>query len=117
MKTTKQQFDRFCDVFNGYMVEFGLTQYRVSFEHVDIDGCYADITADSQNCVATVRLNKNVDEWVDLESVALHECLHLLLAELTGLARCRFVSEDGLERAEEGCIRRLQRVIGNRDKK
>ena len=47
----------------------------------------------------------------EIERVAKHESLHLLLARLTGIARARFVVKEELEEATEETIRKLEKII------
>jgi hypothetical protein len=60
----------------------GLTHYHVTFKEAK-DGNYATIDADPENCIATVTFDR---ERCDLEgcnqSTAVHEALHLALADL-----------------------------------
>lgn len=62
----------------------GLTHYHITVDECDLEGHYADVTVDAENCTATVRFNKALCEAHDVVAeTALHEALHIMMADLT----------------------------------
>lgn len=114
-KVTRREFERFKDAFRRHQDEMGLHRYRIIFKMVDDPKNYAAVTADHDAVAATVELCKvvepeHMDGW-NPEELAKHECLHLLLAKLAGMAHQRFVSYDELEREEESVVQTLAKLI------
>lgn len=113
MKTTDKQFKQFQKLFNHYVGIFGLTRYRITFEHKDLDEfVYAEIMISEESGTASVRFNKIKQEKLDIKKTALHEALHLLHSGVMYLARERFVSSVEIRIAEEHVVNILEKVIG-----
>lgn len=108
--TTTRDFEIFKKTFRKYQVLFGLTGWRVYFEHEDIGESYANITYDLPNYAATVRMSKE-NRSGNVKQDAKHECVHLVLARLDAEAQTRHTSSDSIREANEETVNRLMEVI------
>lgn len=66
--------------------------------------------------VASIRLSVNWDDARpknddEINKLALHEILHLLMAEYYSQAEARFTTQDSMEMTEHFIIRRLEGVL------
>ena len=114
MKTTKQDFAYFVKRCLHYRKKYGLTEWRVHFEHGDFDtrnkaGCLF-----SWSLKATINLER---DWADnevshkeLDHAAQHEILELLLAKMHMAAEDRFVAKGDLAVYVHEVVHRLQGV-------
>jgi len=118
-KTTNKQFVQFKKECNRWIKFWGLTEWSVVFFHEKInDDCYADCTWNVEGRVASIRLNKEIDGMVlfDPKKTAFHEVCELLLCELDGLARDRFISKSHISIAFHAVIRRLENCVYEKSK-
>ena len=84
----------------------GLMHYHVTIREGDLAGLYAEISPDPENGVATVRWDRARCEADDVvQATAVHEALHLLLADLVHAAER---SPATLAIEEERAVRRLE---------
>ena len=109
----KNSFDKFKVYFKHYQDKFGLANYDVKFYNKDLKDSIAEIIIDYSACIAEVSCStkhkfKNVDQ---IRKTALHECVHLLLGELSYYARARFVIPENLGIAEEKICTLLEGII------
>jgi len=111
-KTTKAEFAQFKRHFLFWQKRFGLTDWSVCFHHETFEGGYACISSDANTRRADVTLNLDKLENIDIGRLGLHECLHLLVADLSSLGGERFVTEEDINRAEESLVVRLEKVLG-----
>ena len=51
------------------------------------------------------------NRWDKLQYVQAHEMLHVLTGDLDSLARCRWVTEDEVQKAEEVLVCKLTSII------
>ena len=113
---TKQvEFESFKEEFKKWQEKFGLNGYRVYFEHKGIDDCFADITIDQSENIATVRLNSKLltkdKPHQDIKGNAKHEALHLLVGRLERNARWRYSSSSEISEATEELVHKLEGLI------
>jgi hypothetical protein len=75
----------------------------------DMERTYADINAEPEQCTALIRYNEKLcaDDG-EIVSAAVHEALHLLLADLKHAAQH---SPQSLEMEEERAARRLEPLV------
>lgn len=103
MKTTVAHFKQFQKFCRTWQQRFGLTSYKLYFRHEKLDGKYGSTGYRINARTAGVTL---ATEWNDerslnsreLNRLAKHELLHLLLGELFVLAEDRYASADSLDR-------------------
>lgn len=101
MRTTRTHFAAFKKQFAFWQQAFGLVDWKVFFEHAHLEDANANIGYDTASRTAIARLNKEIDADHPVNELALHEALHLLLADMD----CR------LDTAEESVVRTLEHVI------
>ena len=96
--------DTFKAAFEKARLAFGLHHYHVTFEAASFSH-YAEIEIDADECAAAVRVNlgKCAIEG-SLESTAVHECLHLLMADF---GQAGLSNPKSLRVEEERVVRRL----------
>jgi len=109
---TKRQFERFKRQFKKHQARFNLGEYTVTFAKKKFNDRWAEIDADPEGCVAIVNVADNND-WKDemIDIVAMHECIHLLLARLTDMGSRRFISEDDLGNENERVTCILEKLL------
>lgn len=114
-KTTQKQFNEFKDSFLHWRSEFGLTQYRIDFELVQLTGCYAGLDVDQSGKIATVDLalenDKGHEPYFNPVRHGLHESIHLLTSRLRWLALARFIQPSDIDEEEEALVRRIETVL------
>lgn len=114
-----QCLDWFKDECEKWIAKLGLTGWTVyySFTPKDEEETeYASCSPDYMGCKADIQLSRCWDEKcppteANIRQSAKHEIIHLLLANLTALARNRFVVRGELEKAEEAITIKLERVL------
>lgn len=91
----------------------GLHHYHVTLEAYpdgEEPGNYAEILVDAANCIATVTWSPSLCSTEALaSSVAVHECIHLLLADLKHAIKGR--RKKGARVEEERVARRLEPIV------
>jgi len=112
-KTTKAEFTQFQKDFLYWQNRFGLTDWAVYFHHIQFEGGYASIGRELESRRADVTLNLERGDGFTMDGLGLHECLHLLVADLSSLGGERFVTEEDISRAEESLVVRLEKVLGS----
>ncbi len=115
MKAASKDFEKFKRHFKEYQLRLGLIGYKVYFKHVPLDGCFANISVDQSDMVATVRLDSNSsgdnNQHKDIEQSARHEALHLLIMRLETMAKCRHVQAEEIYEASEELVHKLEVLI------
>jgi hypothetical protein len=87
----------------------GLGHYDVKFSTDPGAGNYASIEPDPASCTATCRVDLELCEREEQTAqVAVHEVLHLLLAELRHAAS---ISDETADWVEEQIVRKLEFVV------
>ena len=110
-----KDFVAFQKHFLHYRKLLGMTDYKVYFKYESIGDCFADITLNRSDMIATVRLNNEVKDkdkkFHDIKGHAKHEAIHLLLHPLESAAMARYVTEDEVRELAEGLTHRLEELI------
>lgn len=93
----------------------GISDFDIYVEQGTLDdGTLADVTrdVDSRSCVIRLHAPPDGDDDLDhLSSLARHEMIHVLLADLSALAHSREATHAEIERAEEALVVRLTRLL------
>lgn len=116
-KPTKKQFEYFQERAEYWRHRLGLINWGVYYKHDKTDQSYASVNWSMQDALATVTLTADGwDEWrplndVELDKVALHEMLHLMLAIYCSVAEARYTTQSEIDIAEHSIIRQLEEVI------
>lgn len=116
MKTTKLQFELFKNDCLAWQKKLGLTNWVIYFYHKKIEDSYANTAWHMSSAAATINLSTVWDEGrlyseKELDRLALHEVLHVLLAQLIAEAEDRFSNQTALNIAEHNIIRTLENVL------
>ena len=114
-KLKKKQLKYFHQRVDYWCNYLGLSDWRVWSEEQEVDDAYGQCVADLKGRTAVIACNPLWDydpDNTDIDKVALHEALELLLWHLHELASERFTTEPEWEAARHGVIRRLENVLG-----
>ncbi len=106
-------FSDFKKYFKECQKRFGLNGYKVYFEYKPLENCFANITVDQRQMVATVALNSDDKKHPDkhVKHSAKHEAIHLLLFKLQHIASCRYCQPEELDEAIEEAVFKLEDLI------
>ena len=113
-KLTEKHFKIFQQECEKWIEKFKLDNWEVHFRWQDDREARASCTTELSNYIATLFLSK---EWnyqpqlPEIEMVAKHEVIHLLLGRLSTNARMRYVGGDDLEESEEELVRKLEKLL------
>jgi len=93
-----------------------LIDWVVYFKHSEVEDSYARTSWDSNDRVATIEFSSTWDEMRNLSSeqldkLALHEILHIVMAPLCSEAEYRYSTQEDIKNAEHSIVRRLENVI------
>jgi len=116
LKTTKAHFEYFKSEVLRWVEKLGVTDYRIDFIHADIDE-YASFFVAARKKVSSVMFCTDwfVEERplnkANIADTAKHEAVHVVLADLSWLARDRFTTEGEVLAATEAAARRIQRLL------
>lgn len=120
MRTTRAHFETFKRSFLYWQKELGMLDYKVVFEHVNLNRNFALIGVDHHAKAATVSMTTQLRPdaacpaaQLDPELSGKHEAIHLFLSRGFSLAFSRFVLERELYDTEEGMVRVLEKVLRN----
>jgi len=119
MKLNKKHFNLFKKEFMYWFNKFHLEPTTVVFNFKV--GSKNFINASNQysydNSLATIylypdyELLTNEDINTSLKTSAKHEAIHILIGQLSNMARWRFLDQDRFDHAEEELVRRLEKII------
>jgi len=114
VKISRKHFDAFRKECNRWMQRYGLSDWRVTFQHEDLYGqTWATCERNPESRLASLTLATWVvpgGSPVDAETIsdtAHHEVLHILLAELTALVFRRSVQEEEIDGSEHAIVNRI----------
>lgn len=119
MKTSKADFNIFKKECKRLIDEWELNNWDMRYVHAKIDDAYAEIVRDGENFDAAIILNtevegkipRNITQKDYFKKLAKHECIHLLLGNLTHCGESRWCTEEEMNRVEEELVRKLIRII------
>jgi len=110
-----KDFTEFQKWFKHYQKLFGLTGYKHYFKYESLDGCFADITVDLTNMVATIRLNTQITGKHtpprNIKDMAKHEAIHLLVSRLEENGRSRYATSAEIYESTEELVYKLENLI------
>lgn len=116
MKTTKKDFELFKTFHQEWCERLGIRNWSIHYDHGDTEGAYARTFWKYSEAVATTVLGEEWDDLrkktdIEINRLALHECLHLLLAPLVSEAEARFTTQSAIDIAEHSIIRQLENIV------
>lgn len=111
---SKSDFNQYVSSIKKWMLTLGITEFDVDFKHEQINAA-AEVEIDSEAKTAVFRLTKqaeiNVKSLQSVDTLALHEVLHLLMGDLTWAASKAKERDEIIISHEHEVINRLMRVI------
>lgn len=110
---TPKAFNHFKKVFKEWQARLGLQEWTISFKKAEMDDAEACIDSNPESRTALVTINSrpfHLKDDSDIEETALHEVLHLLLADLSHAAVDRYTDRETLVRVEEALVNRLTKL-------
>jgi len=112
-RVTKKQYEYFCGRVKYWMQDFGITGWTVFFLHQDLQDSSAEIRYTYSERAVTFALPWYVYQTTRkvLDETALHEVIHLVLAPLDVMAKCRYIEEREIQDVVEGTTCRLTNFI------
>jgi len=116
MKLTNKHFEIFKRKCKKWQDKFELHNWELHFRWQEKNGDRAGLSTSLDGYVSTALLTKEWDNWEkitekDIEVVAKHEMIHLLLSRLEIVGRARYISEDEQREATEELVRKLENII------
>jgi hypothetical protein len=115
-EVTEDNFKKFVALCKFWKNHFGLFDFHIHYYHEKFDDA-ADLArtlANSEDRTAAVAIN---NRWLipvtdeEIQRVALHEMMHVLLADLSEAAEQRIISERELKIVIEAAVLRLERIL------
>ena len=112
-KTTDTDFKVFKDEVNRLIKKFHIADWRIYFTLEHLKGNNAECVTNVVSKVATFHLNTSLYVYTDgeIKALALHEICHLLIADISDLASCRWVIFDEVNRADESIANKLKTIF------
>ena len=114
-KTSPKHFKMFKNEFNYWVDKFGLTGWKIDFEHgggEDVDDANAWLNVHSvKGRLVTAGLAKTVDCLEDISQYAFHEVSELLLTRIMFIAECRYCQPEEITEECHNLIRILENVV------
>lgn len=116
MRTTKEDFQYFKTCCLDWQNKLSIKNWSLYFEHTKVEGCYAKTAWSTSEMAATVQLATSWDNLrpktkEELNKLALHEVLHVLLAPLLSEAEYRYTTQDAIYSAEHAIVRSLENIV------
>lgn len=113
MKVTASEFEFFKKCCAKWIRKLGLTNWAVYYYLEEVEGSYAQTAWDFSGMAASIRMGSEWDggrpkNRAEIDRLALHECLHLLLAPLIREAEARYADEDIILSSEHSIIRSIE---------
>jgi hypothetical protein len=115
MKVTKADFELFKQSCDKYIKKLGLVNWSVHYQHEIREGSYAVTASDCDGRVATITLSTYWDDLRiktdhEIDKLALHEVLHIMMAPILREAEQRYTTQYVLLDQEHDIIRRLENL-------
>lgn len=116
MKTTKDDFELFKKEARKWQSKLGLTNWALYFKQKDVKDCYARTHWHVGSMAATLEFCTKWDDYRpknahEIDKLALHEVLHVLMAPLISEAEYRYTTNDAIETAEHSIVRSLENML------
>jgi len=111
LKVTKAKFEEFKVECQKWLDRFGLLDYVVFYKQAKLDDRDATVSINYQGKVCDITCSTEIEDETDIRGVAIHEVVHILLGEMSGLGCSRFCSLRELDRAEERVAMVLEKCL------
>jgi hypothetical protein len=117
MRFAKKDFNNYVKAVKELVKAFGLTGWELTYSFLPLEqGEFANVTFQSDQhkaCFSMTTAEFNDYEYAKPDEVALHEVLHLLLANLYAMAKSREYNEDSYIAEEHAVLNSIMRVYRN----
>ena len=112
-KTTDADFMVFKDEVNRLIRKFRIDDWRIYYTLERLKGNNAECVTNAVSKTATFHLNTSIYVYTDdeIKALAMHEVCHLLIADISDLASCRWVIFDEVNRADESVANKLKVIF------
>ena len=114
-KTSKADFEAFKKTVVYWQNKLGLTDWKLYLSHDTVENTLAWVRRDNEGRCASIGLSVNWEHQKVsrklINECALHEVLHILLANLRYAGQQRQTTETDFSIAEHEIIRRLEKVL------
>ena len=113
-QTSDADFRYFQKRFQYWVDFYGLKEWKIYFNHEDVEAAYAYIYIKALGRCCTVYLSVDWTQKPSKEKLnesAFHEATHLLLGKIDTLSRDRYITEDQINNEIHGIVRVLEKVI------
>lgn len=116
LKTTKTDFEKFQKYCAKWRLKLGLQDWALFYEHFDLEDAYGRTYWRTADHAATVQFCKKWDQMRplsdrELERLAVHELLHVVMAPLMSEAEYRYSTEEAIQANEHSIARLLEEVL------
>lgn len=112
MSKRKDRLKKFEKLVEEHRQAFAINDFDIIVEPGNLeDGTLADVTRDVDARSCLIRLHPPPEGDEDLDSVAKHEVIHILISDLAALAHSREARHEDISRAEESLVVRLTRLL------
>jgi hypothetical protein len=116
MKVELHQVDKYRQYVTEWQEVLCLQNWQIYVGQKKLADAYARTYTDCKGRVATIFINTSWDGLrpindTELRSNALHECLHVLIADFYNEAQSRYTMEYDLDRTEESVVVQLASII------
>jgi len=116
MKLSQEHFQLFRAECEKYLERFGLKSWKIYYQFKKLNNYFGNAEWNLEGRVATITLAIGFPKPFDnleqqIKETALHECLEILLAPLTTLARDRGFCKQDFDQEVHSIIRTLEKVI------
>lgn len=116
MKTTKADFEYFKERCQHWIQYLSMADWSVHYSHKELENNYAETYWQTSSGVATVALSTYWDDLrpktqPEIDRLALHEVLHLVMAPLVSEATYRYATEEAIRATEHRIIRQLEKLV------
>lgn len=114
---TEEHYERFKEAYRGYVKLFELSDFNHTIHKARLEDAAATVQIDSDGRTCLVTLCEEVSEPYleenSMEDWAMHEALHVLLADFSNTSRDPAVSDRLKDRAEEALVVKLENILRN----
>ncbi|HEC66811.1 MAG TPA: hypothetical protein ENI23_16170 [bacterium] len=115
MKTTEENFNFFKKCCQKWINQFELNNWDIDYSHNPNKNAISSLRANLSSYIATINLSTTWDttplDEANLNMLAKHEVIHLLMARSMSFAKSRYITSDEIEEAEEELTNKLVNII------
>ena len=115
-RLTGKEFSIFKNEFRKWQAAFGLHRYEIFYQmHKSDEDGMAWCSTNQSGCIATISLARSWEPVKPtayaLKKAAFHECVELLISNISEIAEARYVTRQELDEERHRIVRSLEYVI------